>query len=289
MTSKRADDLLAKARVLARQIRQPAVNPGMRRGVAGSNAQQRSGSGHQFWDYEALRLGDAIDRIDWRRSASSDTVFRRRHEAEAAPAVLLWCDASASMAFASAPSLPSKQDAALILLAAAALIRLDAGERVGIAGVPGIHAGPASLPRLMDKLLALEGDALPRRANQRERVLLAATDALQPGGVAALGDALASWSQPGSGGALLHVVDPQEATFALSGPCLVDDCEGGQPVLLAAPETMRQDYLAAFAAHQAAVRAAASRPGWTAITVDTAAPTAPVLTALLDAIGTGTG
>jgi len=67
----------------------------------GTHGRRRAGPGETFWQFRHYDQNDSVTGIDWRRSASSDTLFVREREWEAAHTVWLWVDLSASMRFRS--------------------------------------------------------------------------------------------------------------------------------------------------------------------------------------------
>ena len=65
--------------------------------------------------------GEAVARIDWRRSARDDQhTFVRDREWEAAHTIWLWADPSPSMLYKSAQASVSKESRALVLVLALA-------------------------------------------------------------------------------------------------------------------------------------------------------------------------
>ena len=100
----------------------------------GTHGRRRAGPGETFWQFRHYDLNDARSGIDWRRSASSDHLFVREREWEAAHTVWLWVDLSASMDFRSRLASVTKRDRALVLALALAELLGSAGERVGLLG-----------------------------------------------------------------------------------------------------------------------------------------------------------
>ncbi|HWK39350.1 MAG TPA: DUF58 domain-containing protein, partial [Hyphomicrobium sp.] len=60
----------------------------------GLHGRRRSGPGETFWQFRQFQTSDTLRQIDWRRSASSDHLFVREREWEAAHTVWLWPDLS---------------------------------------------------------------------------------------------------------------------------------------------------------------------------------------------------
>src|SRR5690606_6502119 len=73
--------------------------------------------------------------IDWRRSASSDHLYVREREWEAAHTLWLWPDLSPSMDFRSELAVTRKSDRALVLTLALAELLVRGGERVALLGL----------------------------------------------------------------------------------------------------------------------------------------------------------
>lgn len=68
----------------------------------GLHGRGRAGPGESFWQYRALRTGEAQTRIDWRKSARhAETLYVRDHEWEAARAFHIFIDRSQSMHYSS--------------------------------------------------------------------------------------------------------------------------------------------------------------------------------------------
>ena len=81
----------------------------------GTHGRRRAGPGETFWQFRHYDQNDSVTGIDWRRSASSDTLFVREREWEAAHTVWLWVDLSASMRFRSRLAKVTKESRAVVL------------------------------------------------------------------------------------------------------------------------------------------------------------------------------
>ena len=101
----------------------------------GAHGRRRAGTGEAFWQFRPFGPGEAVSRIDWRRSARDDRTYVREREWEAAQTVWLWIDRSPSMAFVSDLAREPKLDRALVLGLAAADLLVRGGERVGLLGL----------------------------------------------------------------------------------------------------------------------------------------------------------
>ena len=101
----------------------------------GIHGRRRAGPGETFWQFRQFQSMDAATLIDWRRSASSDHLFVREREWEAAHTIWLWPDLSASMAFKSHLSSVTKRDRALVLTLALSELLVRGGERIAMIGL----------------------------------------------------------------------------------------------------------------------------------------------------------
>ena len=82
-------DLLVEARRIVNTV------------IAGWHGRRRRGIGENFWQFRPYVEGEAMSRIDWRRSARDDHTYVRDREWEAAHTVWLWADPSPSMLYKS--------------------------------------------------------------------------------------------------------------------------------------------------------------------------------------------
>jgi uncharacterized protein (DUF58 family) len=246
-------------------IRQPP-----RRTGSGEVPRRRRGTGTQFWDYAPVAVGEPVERIDWKRSATSDSLYRRQHELDAARVLLLWCDGSGSMDFASAPTLLSKREQAIVLAVAFALTWLEQGNLVGVIGDERLYRGTSSGLSLV-RLLLQEKRALPPPM-RRSGVdwLLLVSDGL--GQSADLRTALLALARQTSGGLLVHLYDPAETALTEQDACQFDDCEQGPPIDLEDPQAYAAAYLAAWQDHCAGMAAMADAAAWSFVRVSTETP-----------------
>ena len=81
----------------------------------GTHGRRRAGPGETFWQFRLYDRNDPATGIDWRRSASSDRLFVREREWEAAHTAWLWVDLSPSMRFRSQLTKTSKESRAVVL------------------------------------------------------------------------------------------------------------------------------------------------------------------------------
>lgn len=239
----------------------------------GVHGRRRVGQGETFWQFRRYQAGDQTSAIDWRQSAKSRFVFIRETEWEAAQSAWLWRDASPSMAYSSARSLPSKRERAELLTIALAALLMRGGERFTLLGGGFPPAtGRAAFNRLTAALLdgspadALAGAAadvmalppyerLPRHA---QVVLL--SDFLVP--LDAINAALARLADRGVRGHLMQILDPAETDLPFHGRIRFDGMENEGSALFSRTETVRPDYHRRLEAHQEALATAARRMDW---------------------------
>ena len=139
----------------------------------GTHGRRRAGPGETFWQFRLYDQNDSATGIDWRRSASSDRLFVREREWEAAHTAWLWIDLSPSMRFRSQLAKSSKESRAVVLALAMTELLALGGERVAfleegqarrVRFQPGDRGGPLQgeidrrvAPELVDLRLDAEG------------------------------------------------------------------------------------------------------------------------------------
>jgi len=199
--------------------------------LPGAHGRRRAGQGDEFWQYRAATASDPAGRIDWRRSARSDTHFVRETEWQAAQAVTLWVDQSRAMAFSGDPKRPEKAARARLLGLALAVLLLRAGERVGLIRDPAPLPPRTGKAQLVPLAMALAGDADARDYGAPGVALLPAhsravfvSDFL--GDPAPIEAALTASADRGVRGALVQVLDPVEEAFPYEGRSIFESMGG---------------------------------------------------------------
>lgn len=226
------------------------------RGFHGSHARRAAGPGSEFWQYRELQAGEAVDRVDWRRSGRSDHLYVREREREDPVRLWLWVDASPSMDFASRAGVATKLDRARLIAAAIALAAVAAGEWVADL------AQPDERGRIEGRLAQLGGPVLPDRSPGLGDAVLLVGDFLDGAPTVWVDRAAAN----GAVGALVAIADPAEADFPFNGRTRFEAVEpDDQPRDFARAENVRADYLAAWAAHRARLEAIGGIAGWTSL------------------------
>lgn len=230
----------------------------------GTHGRRRAGPGETFWQFRHYDLNDARSGIDWRRSASSDHLFVREREWEAAHTVWLWADLSASMRFHSNLAHVSKESRALVLALALAELLARGGERVGLMGGPPF-AGRAAARRVAEMLLGDTSEAsLPPNAKlSRFSECLLFSDFLEP--IPAMTERFETIAAQGVRGHLVQVLDPAEETLPYAGRTEFAASEGRDRVIAGRAETLRERYQERLNRHRRDLAEATRRLGWSFI------------------------
>ena len=202
--------------------------------------------------------------IDWRRSASSDTLFVREREWEASHTFWLWPDVSPSMAFRSHLSQIEKRDRALVLTLAVAEMLVRAGERVALLGLTPPLASRKATTRIAEALAVNEGTealqaSLPPKARlSRFSSAILVGDFLDP--PEAIAQRLNEMAEGGVQGHLMQVLDPAEETLAYRAAWSSARPKARERWVADRVETLRGAYQQKLAAHRAADRGGGAPP-----------------------------
>lgn len=255
---------------------------------AGQHGQRRSGGGETFWQYRQALPGEPATHIDWRQSARSTHAYVRETEAESAQTVFIWCDLSPSMAWRSGPSLPEKQDSAILIVLATAALLLRNGERVQLLTPSGpaiLPPGGSALERLalgLAQLATTPGTlrpALPPSAVlPRYAHLLVVSDFLCD--EEAFQTCLHHLSGRPVRTHLVQIADPAERTLPYQGRVLFEGLEGEADIDLPNVQTLRQDYVRLTESRNARLATLATRYGHDLVLHSTDQPPMPTLLAL---------
>jgi uncharacterized protein (DUF58 family) len=250
----------------------------------GIHGRRRAGPGETFWQFRQYGQNDAATAIDWRRSASSDQVFVREREWEAAHTVWLWPDLSASMGFRSDLATTTKRDRALVLTLAAAELLVRGGERVALLGMSQPTASRHAARRLAEAIartLAREDrqPSLPPAAQlSRFSATVLFSDFLDP--IEPIEERLRSLAGYGVGGHVVQILDPAEETLPYAGRTEFVGVEDGARWLAERAETIRDAYVARLHEHRTRLMEATTRLGWSFFVHHTDRPTSELLLAL---------
>jgi uncharacterized protein (DUF58 family) len=257
-------DALARARMRASFV--PDLLVEARRVVntviGGWHGRRKRGIGENFWQFRPYVEGEAMARIDWRRSARDDHTYVRDREWEAAHTVWLWADPSPSMLYKSTGATVSKESRALVLILAMAELLSRSGERIAWPGLTDPFTARNGAERLASHLShATELDAKPDLSViRRFSDIVITSDFLDPvEETMAWLDVLA---RHGVRAHLIEVADPAEETFPYSGRTEFTDPETGEKLTAGRAETLSEAYRWQYTARRQELAAWCKRLGW---------------------------
>ena len=251
----------------------------------GVHGRRRAGPGETFWQFRQFQSGDPAQMIDWRRSASSDHLFIREREWEAAHTIWLWPDISPSMAFKSHLSATSKGDRTLVLMFAAAEMLVRGGERVAMMGLTQPSASRKATSRIAEMLAAnLRQTGLTQSAPPQQRVsrfssTIWISDFLDP--VASISRRIDELASSGSTGHLVQVLDPAEETLPYTGRTEFIGMEDDTRWVADRAESLRETYQRRLVAHRAELQEVCRRNGWSFMLHHTDRPAAEPMLKLI--------
>ena len=252
----------------------------------GIHGRRRAGPGETFWQFRTYEPQDAAQLIDWRRSASSDHLYVREREWEAAHTLWLWPDLSPSMAFKSHLATVTKRDRALVLMLAAAELLVRSGERVGLLGLTQPTSSRRASTRLAEAIAShanvpqlTAGKPSSTRVNRFSGIMLF-SDFLDP--IDSVRESIEALAANGASGHLIQVLDPAEETLPYEGRTEFLGMEGGETWIADRAESLRSRYQARLKAHRDELQALAVRLGWSFMVHHTdRPPTEPMLTLIM--------
>lgn len=257
----------------------------------GIHGRRRAGPGETFWQFRQLQSTDDAQLIDWRRSASSDHLYVREREWEAAHTMWLWPDLSPSMDFCSELSPVSKKARAVVLMLAAAELLVRGGERVALLGLTTPTASRRATVKLAEALAQhsdgpiLAGSLPPKARIARFSGTLLISDFLDP--LEEIGARLENLAGSGVSGHMVQVLDPAEETLPYRGRTEFFSPEGGAHWIADRAESVREAYQQRLAAHREGLGRIARRLGWTFMVHHTDRPAAEPLLTLIMRLGAG--
>ena len=254
----------------------------------GSHPRRQASHEGSFLDYRAYRPEDPSSRIDWRRSARSDTLYVRDCEPYHAWPIRLWRDNSGSMNYGGnyagnytrnyasrihkatqAPTqVPTtKTHRASVILLAMAIILAKKGEQIGLDGFS--PHGHMSIATALARDLQLAAQQAPypfpplMSPIPKGTTLIWLGDFLDP--LPALEKALRARSAFGAYGYLLRILTPDEISFPFTGRTLFQGCEGEQHYEVHNADTLQKSYIQRHHEHEYHLAHLAHRLGWTLI------------------------
>ena len=252
----------------------------------GIHGRRRAGPGETFWQFRQFQSSDTATSIDWRRSASSDHLYVREREWEAAHTIWLWPDLSPSMEFCSHIAKVSKRDRALVLMLAAAELLVRGGERVALLGLTKPTASRKATTKLAETLAmnapasGLKEGLPPAARLSRFCGVLLFSDFLDP--INVISERIKFIAQNHVSGHLIQVMDPAEETLPYEGRTEFLGIEGDGRWIADRAEGLRSQYRAKLRAHRTSLEDIAKKVGWSLLVHHTDRPAAePLLTLIM--------
>ncbi len=259
----------------------------------GIHGRRRAGPGETFWQFRQFGTSDTYRQIDWRRSASSDHLYVREREWEAAHTVWLWPNLSPSMDFRSHLAPTTKRERAIVLMLAAAELLVRGGERVAVLGLTNPTASRKATTRIAEAILAHEG-APELEANQPPKMHLARfsgamifSDFLYP--IAETRAHVEALAADGAVGHLVQVLDPAEETLPYEGRTEFLSPTGTERWVADRAQSVRAQYKERLEAHRAELTELTKRLGWTFLVHHTDRSAAEPLLTLIMRLQGGSG
>ena len=256
-----ADSLRAEAESLVRQLPDFRFESGRSDARhAGTVSRRKPGLGEKFWQYRRYTPGEPINRIDWRRSASSDLLFVRDSELETAQTVLFWCDSSAGFEWSGSDKRRTKADNAKIIATTLGAMFVSSGERVGVLGS---QRRPSFGTRAVDRLareLCIANNQLFPAPPKNPAFLIVISDFYSP--IDVWNYRLRSYGEKKLNGVLLAISDPVEKHFPFKGRTRFQTPDSNSKHTIGRAEEIRSNYLERLAEHRHQMRELASTIGW---------------------------
>jgi len=260
----------------------------------GIHGRRRAGPGETFWQFRQFGDSDTAQQIDWRRSASSDHLFVREREWEAAHTVWLWSNLSSSMIFQSHLSTTTKRDRALVLMLAIGELLVRGGERIALLGLTKptasrrattriieaiashaiaspaqtmpqtMTAGPAGQPQTASQSTSqtafLSQPLPPKSRLSRYAGTILFSDFLEP--IEQIEKRLRLLAADGVSGHLVQILDPAEETLPYDGRSEFHSMDGAHRWVADRAESLRQRYMQKMRSHRARLEDIARALGW---------------------------
>ena len=246
----------------------------------GTHGRRRAGPGETFWQFRHYDQNDSLSGIDWRRSGSSDHLFVREREWEAAHTVWLWVDLSPSMQFRSNLSKTLKESRGVVLALALTELLARGGERVGVmGGYP--FTGRNTTRRIAEYLVRdVRRDlSLPPTARlSRFSECLLFSDFLEP--IEETSARMEAIAAQGVRGHLVQILDPAEETLPYEGRTEFASSEGRIRVIAGRAETLRERYQERLTSHRKSLNELARRLHWSFVVHHTDRPAEEVVLAI---------
>jgi uncharacterized protein (DUF58 family) len=229
---------------------------------AGSHRSARRGAGVEFGGHRPYTPGDDLRWLDRRSLLRHDRLLVRQFETETDRALRLVVDATASMGYRGSKAPGAKLAFSAVIAAALARVAIASGDPVGLAYIGGstrsvsVSGGREAFERIVGSLESIEatGDAyvdpsvLDRalgaiaRTARRGSIVVVLSDLFDlPEGSA---ERVAAIAARGRVAVVVHVLDPDEATFPFEETVRLRSLEGD--IVVESDSEARDRYLAAM-------------------------------------------
>jgi uncharacterized protein (DUF58 family) len=231
--------------------------------ILGVHGRKAAGPGESFWQYRKYGFGDSTQRVDWHRSARSDTVYIRENEWESANTLWVWANTGARMDYRSHLSQVTKLDRAQLIAMAMAALTMRGHERIGALGSPRAAAhGRMALLRVAEWVAETREAATPQAAARQKRAAaLLVSDFLDP-----IEESQRAWgilAEQGLKGHIVQIADPAEETLPFDGRNEFLGFDVSATYLARKTENLRAAYEKAYADHRQKLKDLARSLGWT--------------------------
>jgi uncharacterized protein (DUF58 family) len=259
----------------------------------GIHGRRRAGPGETFWQFRIYQPGEGAHLVDWRRSASSDHLYVREREWEAAHTLFLWPNISRSMQFRSHLSPVTKAERALVLMLGATELLVRGGERVALLGVTQPTASRRATQKLAEALVmnsdaAADANEPPATRLTRFSTVVLFSDFLDP--IEKIRETIDAMGAAGANGHLVQVLDPAEETLPYTGRTEFLSPDGSQRWIADRVESLRERYSKKLADHRAQIQDIAHHLGWSFLVHHTDRPASePLLSLLMRLQGANSG
>ena len=256
----------------------------------GIHGRRRAGPGETFWQFRQFGDSDTAQQIDWRRSASSDHLFVREREWEAAHTVWLWPNLSSSMVFQSHLANTLKRDRALVLMLAIGELLVRGGERIALLGLTNPSSSRRATTRIAE---AIAGESLAQSASTSSALhqplppkarlsrfagTVLFSDFLEP--IETIEQRLKLLAADGVSGHIVQILDPAEETLPYDGRTEFYSMDGAYRWVADRAESLRDRYKQKIQNHRARLEAIARSLGWSFLVHHTNRPASEALLTL---------
>ncbi|CAF26414.1 DUF58 domain-containing protein [Bartonella quintana] len=253
--------------------------------ISGWHGQRKRGNGENFWQFRPYIEGEAITRIDWRRSARGEHTYLREYEWEKTQTVWIWPDQSASMHYCSRFSQISKGNHAIILALALAKLLVRSDEHIAIPNL----MPPTRTSNVIERMaLALENhhteNSFPDFSTiTRFSHAIIMSDFLDA--PKKIIQHLTVLSAKQTTAHLIEVADPAEEHFPYTGRTEFFDPETKEKRVLGKAENFREHYCKLYQARRQQLIDFCSCQGWTYHVSKTDRPLTEIILQLANKIG----